>query len=280
MLSPAVQAEISVIDDTGTTLTLQKPAQRIISLSPGLTELIFSAGGGELLKGVVSYSDFPDAAKKITNIGNYNAIDLEKILSLNPDLIVAWETGSPPLQISKLRKLGFNIYISEPREFDDISSTILRLGKLMQTEVIAKSNSDKFQKKLQQLKLKYPKNKTKTQRVFIQIWDQPLMSINGDHLISKIVHQCNGENIFSGTNQLTLTIDIETVLKNNPDIIIATKQGKLGDSWLNRWKQWHFLAAVKNNTLYKINPDHVVRHTPRVLKGIEQVSEYINMEHS
>lgn len=268
--SNLVYAEVSVIDDIGQTIKLKTPAKNIISLSPGLTELVFASGGGDYLKGVVSYSDFPEAAKKLPQIGSYNAVDIEKIVALNPDLVVAWKSGNPPLQISKLKKLGLMVYTSETRNFDDIPSTLLRLGVLMNTTTIANQAATKFNNRLQTLKTRYPKTNDK-KRVFIQIWNQPIMSINGKHLISKIVDQCNGMNIFHDTTQLTLSLDPETIIQKNPDVILVTRQGDLGNSWLSRWKQWTFLNAVKNNQLYTVNPDFVVRHTPRILDGIEQV---------
>lgn len=268
-------AEISVVDDIDHKITLKAPAKRIISLSPGLTELIFSAGGGKYINGVVSYSNYPESAKTIPQIGSYNSIDIEKIVALNPDLIVAWKSGNPPLQISKLKKLGLNVYTSETRNFDDIPSTILRLGILMGTKDTSHKAAETFNNKLIELSKRFPKNNNK-KRVFIQIWNQPIMSINGEHLISKIVEHCNGENIFQDSTQFTLSLDAETIIQKNPDVIFATREGKLGNTWLSRWKKWEFMNAVKNKQLFTVNPDHVVRHTPRVLDGIEQVCGYLH----
>jgi len=268
-------AEISVVDDLGYTVTLTEPAKRIVSLSPGTTELIYNAGGLKYLKGVVSYSDFPKEAKRIPQVGSYNSIDIEKIVALAPDLIVAWDSGNPPLQLSKLKKLGLTIYLSEPRDFDDIPSSILRLGKLMGSNVTAKKNANEFIERLASLKRQYPKAPDK-KSTFIQIWNQPLMSISGEHLISKIVEQCNGKNIFHDTAQLTISLDVETIIQHDPDVIIVTRQGKLGDTWLSRWKKWEFMTAVKSDQLYAVNPDFVVRHTPRILDGIEQVCKLLH----
>ena len=266
---------IRVTDDLGNQIVFNKPVKRIISLSPGTTELIFSAGGGSLLKGVVSYSDFPEAAKSIPQVGSYNSLDLEKIVTLNPELIVAWESGNPPLQISKLRKLGFTVFISEPRKFSDIPSTITRLGKLMGTQDAADKSAQNFNQRFKQLKDKYT-GKYKTKSVFIQIWNKPVMSINGQHLISKIISNCNGRNIFADYPQLTLTPSVETIITLDPDIIIASRLGDIGDSWLKKWKKWGFLKAVKNKQLIKANPDNLVRHTPRILNGMEEVCSLIN----
>lgn len=264
-------AAISVIDDEGNKVSLEAPAKRVISLSPGATELIFAAGGGSAVKGVVSYSDYPPTANTIPQVGSYNAVDIEKILELDPDLVVAWKSGNPPLQISKLKKLGLNVYVSEPRNFESITSTMHRLGVLLGTEKVANAAIEEFQSKLQSLKKRYAKEKSKPKTVFIQIWNQPLMTINGDHLISKIVEFCSGQNIFHDIGSLTLNLDAETVLQKNPDVILVSRDGKLGEQWLSFWTQWSFVNAVKNNQLFTANPDYLVRHTPRIIHGIEQV---------
>lgn len=269
-------AEITVVDDIGHAIKLNQPAKRIVSLSPGITELLFAAGGGANVKGVVSYSDFPEAAKKLPQVGSYNAVDIEKILSLNPDLVVAWKSGNPPLQISKLKKLGLNVFTSEPRNFDNIPDTLVRFGKLMNTESSANKAASDFQDGLSQLTQKYSKDKTKPKSVYIQIWNKPIMTINGEHLISKIFAFCNGHNIFHDVPQLTLNLDVETILQKNPDVIFVTRDGDLGEQWLSQWRKWDFLKAVESKELFAVNPDHLVRHTPRILKGIEQVCGFLH----
>ena len=276
-ISSSCFADISVTDDLGNVVKLNFPAKRIVSLSPGTTELVFSAGGGQYVKGVVSYSDFPEAAKLIPQVGSYNAVDLEKIASLKPDLVVAWGSGNPPLQIQKLKKIGLTVFISEPREFSDIPATIKKLGILMGTEEIAEKKIDDFNSRFSQLTERYT-GKYKQKSVFIQIWNKPVMSISGEHLISKIIKNCNGVNIFENYPQLTLTPSIETIIAKNPDYIIASRQGELGDKWLKRWEQWKFLTSVKNHQLITANPDNLVRHTPRILDGMAEVCALINKD--
>ena len=269
-----VDKAIRVMDDSGAFVSLDKPAIKVISLSPGLTELVAAAGGLDKLQAVVSYSDFPPQVKKLPQAGSYNALDIEKILLLQPDLVVAWKSGNPKHQIEKLKKLGLNVYISEPDDFMDIPDTLLRLGKLMATEKIAQKNAAQFIEQFEQLKKKYPLKKNKS--VFIQIWNKPLMSVNQHHLISKVISLCGGENIFADTLSLTLSPSIESILEKNPDIMIATGMADTSVQWLNRWRQWPFLSAVKNKQLYAATPAHLVRHTPRILLGIEEVCQLIH----
>ena len=276
VLSGSALADIAVQDDAGNTLHLGKPARRVVSLSPGATELLFAAGGGSVVKGVVSYSDYPEAATRLPVVGSYNALDIEKILGLNPDLVVAWGSGNPPMQISRLQTLGLPVFVSEPRNFDDIPKTLLRLGRLLGTREQARRAAEAFRRRLVELKKRYPKNKAREKRVFIQIWNDPPMSINGEHLISKVVEQCNGRNIFHDAQQLTLTLDVETVIKEDPDVIIATRDGALGEKWLQRWRRWKFLNAVRQQALYTVNPSYLVRHTPRILQGMEAVCRLLH----
>lgn len=275
-LSLSAFAQIQVQDDSGEVITLKQPARKVISLSPGLTELIYAAGGAEYIKGAVNFSDYPDAAKKLPQIGGYNALDMEKILILQPDLIVAWKVGNPQHQIKQLKKLGLTVYISEPGDFMDIPRTIIQLGKLMATEAIARQSAKDFTEKFEQLKRthKTPNNEKK-QRTFIQIWNNPVMTVNQHHLISKVVTMCGGQNIFAQTKGLSNSPTIEAILQQDPEIIIATGMAESASKWLQRWQQWPFLKAVKNNRLYAANPNHLVRHTPRILLGIKEVCEQI-----
>jgi len=265
---------IRVVDDSGSPVILDKAAIKVISLSPGLTELVVAAGGLDKLQAVVSYSDFPLQVKNLPQAGSYNALDIEKILILQPDLIIAWQSGNPKHQVEQLKKLGLKVYISEPDDFMDIPDTLLRLGKLMATEKTAQKNAAQFIEQFEQLKKKYQIKKNKS--VFIQIWDKPLMSVNQQHLISKVITLCGGKNIFDNAMSLTLSPSVESILEKNPDIIIATGMADISTQWLNRWRQWPFLKAVKNKQLYAVIAEHLVRHTPRILLGIDEVCQLIH----
>lgn len=265
-------SQINITDDSGQILSLKQPAQRIISLSPGSTELVFAAGAGVHLIGVVSYSDYPIQAKSIPRIGSYDSLDIERILALQPDLVIAWNSGNPDHQIKQLQALGLQVYVSEPRDFKHIPATIRKFGQLMGTQAIADKSATQFEEQFKRLKKKYSADTPKAKvRTFIQIWNNPLMSVNGEHLISKVITFCGGENIFFDAKTLTSTPSIEAILAQNPQVIIATGMAESSKQWLQRWQQWPFISAVKNKRLYAANPDHLVRHTPRILLGIEEV---------
>ena len=143
---------VEVTDDLGHAVVLERSAQRIVSLAPHLTELLYAAGAGARVVGAVDYSDYPAAAKTITRIGAYSNIDLETVVALQPDLIVAWHTGNSPWQIDHLRRLGFTLYLSEPRRLGEIPDTLERLGRLVGTAAAAGRAAKAFRAKHRILK--------------------------------------------------------------------------------------------------------------------------------
>lgn len=265
---------IRLTDDTGAEVVLQQSAKRLISLSPGLTELLFAAGAGEQVQGVVSYSDFPPAAKKIPLVGSYNSLDMERIIALAPDLIFAWQSGNPEAQVKQLKQLGFKVYISEPHELEDIARIIKNMGRLSGNNDHSNKQSNKFIKQLSHLRKTY-QNKPKVS-VFAQIWNKPVMSIGGNHLISHLVELCGGENIFQEHSDLTITPNIESIIEKRPQVILSTGMAKQGHSWLKRWQNWQGIPAVKQQQLYSINPDLLVRHTMRILDGASIMCGYFD----
>ncbi len=267
-------ASVSVIDDSGNTVTLKKPAVRIISLAPHVTESLFSAGAGNKIVGAVSYSDYPEEAKKITRVGGYPSLDIEKIISLKPDLIVAWASGNNTKQVEKLRALNFTVFMSEPRYPQDISNTIQRFGKLAGTEIIASKAANKFLQHYQSLKNQYS-NKSKV-KVFYQIWNKPIMTISGKHLISEIITLCGGDNVFAKLSSLTPSISMEAVIASKAEIIVSGGMGKARPDWIEEWRPWKQLPAVKNNQLYFIDPALMQRVGPRILFGADRLCEFLD----
>lgn len=261
--------DIEVLDDTGRVIRLPHSAKKIISLAPHITELLFSAGAGNLIVGTVEYSDFPKPAQNILRIGTHNKIDLESVLELEPDLIVAWQSGNPSEEVESLMRLGMPVFISEPKKLEDIALNIKRFGNLTGNNDTAKKSATEFYQSLRQLRRKY--SHRKKLRVFYQIWNEPLLTINGDHLISNIIDLCGGHNIFSELLSVAPHVSIESVLAYNPDVIIASGEGNKRPAWLDKWRKWPSLKAVKQDHLFFIPPDIIVRHTVRVLDGASRM---------
>lgn len=265
---------IKAIDDHGDELTLAEPARRIISLAPHITELLFAAGAGNRVVGTVDYSDFPPAAKTIPRVGNYGEINLEALLALRPDLVVAWGSGSPTVQVQQLRQLGIPVYVTEPRKLADIASHIEKLGRLTGTEDTADRAAAEFRERLQALREIYANQREV--EVFYEIWPEPLTTVNGQHLISKVVNLCGGHNVFANLPTLAPQVNVEAILVRDPDAIIASGQGRAKPQWLDAWRrQYPELKAVRAEHLYFINPDLLQRHTPRILKGAKIMCEQL-----
>ena len=265
------ETNIRVVDDTGRTVELKAPAQRIISLAPHITESLFAAGAGEKIIGAVSYSDYPEAAKKIPRVGGYPTLDIERIVSLKPDLVIAWASGNNSKQVKKLISLKLTVFMSEPRYPKDIANTIQRFGQLAGTSDTASKSYDDFMQHYELLKTRYS-NKVKV-KVFYQIWNKPLMTISGKHLISDIIELCGGKNVFSELKILTPRISLESVIASKSEVIVSGGMGKSHPEWLDDWKAWSTLPAVKNKQLYYIDPALMQRVGPRILDGADKLCE-------
>lgn len=266
---------ILIEDDARQTLSFAKPVNRIVSLSPHTTELLFAAGAGDKVVGVVEHSDFPEAAKQLPVVGSGFALDLEKIAALKPDLIVAWHSGNPEKQIEKLKQMGFSVFESEPKNIDDITKTLVRFSQLTGTEVVANQLVKKFHKRHRKLKNDYA-NRTKV-TVFYQIWHDPLMTVGGKHLISYVIELCGGKNIFDELEKPAIKISLESVVQRDPAAIIASETGSDTEfNSLSHWEKWTELQAVKNNHLFLVPPSILQRHGPRILDGAEAVCGFLD----
>lgn len=274
LLVSAARADISVVDDAGRSVTLAQPARRVISLAPHLTELLFAVGAGASLVGVVQYSDHPDAARQVPVIGSSSAVDFEAVLRARPDLIIGWKSGNPAPIIERLSKLNIPLFLSEPRQLDDIPRNMELLGVLLGTSSTAQSAAREFRAELQQLQRGAPA--AKRLKVFYQIWDRPLITVNGDHMISALLTLCGGQNIFAALPLLAPQIDIEAVIGADPDVIIASGSGGGDDHGLQQWGRWPSMRAVRNQQLFFVEPDWVQRATPRILKGARRICDILD----
>ena len=271
--SAALAAEIRIADGRSGSVSLKKPAQRIISLAPNVTELLFAAGAGERVVGAVEYSNYPEAAQRIARIGDSAQLDLERIIALKPDLIVVWRNGNAQRQLEKLLQLGIPVFYSEARRLSDIASGIEQLGRLADTQTVALRTAGAFMERAAELRQRYAGRAPVT--VFYQIWDKPLMTVNADHLISDVIRLCGGKNVFADLKPIAPVIATEDVLAADPEAIGGTtaEVGQAGD--LDGWKSWPRLKAVAGGNLFVIHSDLISRDTPRILAGAEQMCEQL-----
>lgn len=272
--SAAVAAGIRLADDSGRSVTLKQSAQRIISLAPHMTELLFAAGAGEHVVGTVEYSNYPAAAQRIPRIGDSAQLDLERIVALKPDLIVVWQNGNAQRQLDKLLRLGIPVFYNASRRLSDIARAIEQLGRLAGTETIALPTARAFVAREAELRQRYAGRGLVT--VFYQIWDKPLMTVNGDHLISDVIRLCGGQNVFADLKLLTPVISTEAVLAADPEAIggVTAEAGQAGN--LDGWKKWPRLKAAARDNLFVIPADLITRNTPRILDGAQQLCEQLD----
>lgn len=259
---------LEVTDDTGRSVHLETSAQRILALSPHATELIFAAGAAGKLVGAVAYSDYPAAAKELPRTGDAARLDRERILALRPDLVIAWDSGNQEKDLDWLKRIGIPVYRSEPRRLEQIARNIEHIGLLAGTEKAAEKSAAQFRDRLKDLRLRYGREKPVT--VFYQLWPSPLMTVNGDHIISEVLRLCGGRNLFPELPVLAAQISREAVILANPQAIIAGADPGAADPLAN-WRGWPNIDAVKNGHLYRVASDLIHRHTPRILDGAEQI---------
>jgi iron complex transport system substrate-binding protein len=272
--APYVYAEVSALDDLGERMTLANPARRIISLAPHITELLFAAGAGGQIVGVVDHSDYPPAAQNILRIGAYNSVSHEALIALTPDLIVAWHSGNGSEQIRRLRALGLNVYANEPRKLPDIARSLVDFARLSGHLETGSQAAEQFLSTYREL---HRRNQDRSiVRVFYQVWNQPLITMNGKHVISDVIRLCGGENVFEDAIPLAPRISVESVLRLDPDVIVASGMAQARPEWLDMWTAWPSIKAVRNNHLYYIPPDLLQRHTPRLLDGAKTLCKQLD----
>lgn len=264
---------LGVSDDAGQRVDLARPAARIVSLAPHLTELLFAAGAGGQIVGASQYSDYPEAAKKLPQVGGYELPDLETIIALKPDLVVAWQSGNPPAQVARLKALGIPVFVSEPRHIQDVATSIERLGILSGHEQEAARAARDFRRRHAVLAARYAGRPPV--RVFYQIWAHPIMTVNGAHLIADVMKLCGAVNVFSALPALTPTLSEEAVLGADPDAIVASGMDGARPPWLDEWRRWPGMRAVRNGHLYFVPPDLLHRNGPRILDGAGQFCERV-----
>jgi len=267
-LSPA-RAEVRVTDDYGREVRLAAPAQRVVSLAPHLTELMYAAGAGARLVGALEYSDYPPAAKRLPRVGSEASIDLEALVALRPDLVITWPNAGSARAVERIAAFGIPVFRSEPRELEDIARTMETLGRLAGTQAAAGAAAKAFRERAARIERAHAHRPRV--RVFYQVWDRPLVTVNGEHVISKAIRLCGGENVLAALPALAPEIDRELVLRADPEVIVASGADGARPEWLDHWKAFPGLAAVRQSNLYTVRPELLQRHTPRLLEGAEEL---------
>ena len=266
-------SEISVVDDQGSLVVLPAPAQRIISLAPNLTEVLFYVGAGEQIVGADEYSNYPKQAKNIIRVNNHASANYELILSLKPDLIVAWGSGNGEQIIGRIKELGLPLFVLETRKMDAIPNLFSRLGHLTGHDEMAAQKAQDFTQRLNGLRETY--GSQAAVRTFYQIWNDPFITLNGDHLVSDVIELCGGVNVFGEAIPLVPYVNIEAIMAADPQVIIASGSSENNEQWRDSWKNWQGISAVTSGNIYLIPPDLMQRHSNRILEGAEYMCDFL-----
>jgi len=270
-------AAITLPQANGETLTLPIQAQRIITLAPNLAELVFAAGAGERLKAVVEYSDFPEQVKQIPRIGDAFRIDLERIIELEPDLVIAWKSGNPQTALQKLELLGTTVWQIEITRPEEIADAVENISRAAGTQSIGQPVARLLRDKLAGLR---HQNADKSPvDFFYQIAPRPLYTINGQHIISRSLEVCGGVNIFSELPTLAPQISRESVILANPRAMIAPEISGAPPA-LAAWQDWPRLQAVQNKTMLYLPADEISQATPRLLDSIDLACKLLDQVRS
>lgn len=269
-------ASVTVPDDRGKSLRLAAPATRIISISPHLTEIAFAAGAGSRLIAVSEYSDYPPEARRLPRVGDGARVDIERILSLKPDLVLAWKSGNQAGDIRKLERLGVSVWVTEPVRLADISRLLRGVAELAGVTEAGAHAAGAYESELRRLGGHTGGGAPKIPplRVFYEIWHQPLLTVSGAHMISDAIALCGGENVFAEVPVLTPSVSLESVLVARPQLVLGGGSANGEADFLARWKRMP-LAALRTVPARYIDPDAIQRQSPRILEGVRTICAHI-----
>lgn len=242
--------------------------KRIISLSPSTTEMAFAAGLGENLVGVSAYSDYPEQAKSIEKVASWNGVNLERIVALKPDLILAWRGGNPKRPLDQLEHLGIPIFYSDPQNIDDIADDLDKLAQLSTTPDKGRQAAAQLRQDVQSLKEKYQQDKPKP--VFFQLGQHPIFTASAKTLQSEVITLCGGNNIFANSPAQWPQVSREQVLTRKPDYILISGDEKEQAAVKAFW--YPQLEAK----IISIDADNFYRGSPRILEAARSLCEQLN----
>jgi len=268
---------LTAVDDAGRSVVLERPPERVITLAPSLTELVFAAGGGATLVGVSALSDFPEQARSIARVGDAGRIDVERVLSLKPDLVLVWQRGNLGRELEQLERAGVRLFQLEPQRLDDVIGAIERLGTLLGHEVEASRRAAALRAELARLRQAHARSAPVT--VFYQVWQQPLMTVNGQQIVNDILGVCAGRNVFAGLAPLVPIVSTESVVAADPEAILTASETTGQAAWQRDpaspsfalWRRQTHMVAVRRGWLYTLNGDAISRQGPRIVDGAAAV---------
>jgi len=266
------------IDDAGRRIELSAPAQRVITLAPNLTELVYAVEGGSTMVGTVNTSDHPEAAKAVVRIGDHQRLDVERILALKPDLVLVWLHGNAGRELAQLEAAGLRLFYLDPRRLDEIAQALERVGALLGREAQGRRQAAQLRDAIAELRASHAKAAPVT--VFHQVWSRPLMTLNDEHVVSEVIALCGGRNVFGGLPQLVPQLSVESVVAANPEVMFTARESATeGPGWRRdprlaafaTWAAFPKLTAVRRGWMYSLPGDAISRQGPRIVEGVRAV---------
>ncbi len=268
---------LTVQDDTGQTVVLPNTPTRIVSLAPGATEMLFAAGAGKRLIATVEYANEPPAARQIPRIGDVVAVDMERLLSLRPEVVVVWPGGGNPAQTEEIRRMHIPLYRQQVNSLADLPKSIRRLGLLAGTMPAAEKAATELESRLATLARAYGSGKHPS--VLLEVWNHPIYTVGGTHIISDALRLCGARNVFGELRDQGPAVEVEAVVARNPDIIIAAAPPGTGAEWLEDWRRFTTLRAVRTNNLIVFEDLRLTRLGPSVVDATEELCKVLAAAH-
>jgi iron complex transport system substrate-binding protein len=272
------EAGRSFKDDVGREIVIPDAPMRLVSLAPNITEILYALGLGERIVGVTRFSDFPEAAKHKPRVGTYVNFNIEKIVGLNPDLIIATYGGNPKAAIFQLEKLGFAVFVTKAETVEDALFTIERIGMI--TDSIERATE-----LVSRLKERIRAVADRTQKaprplVFLQINARPLMTAGAGSFHHQVIELAGGRNLAGESSVRYPQYSIEDVLQKGPDYILISTMDRSGlfEQQKADWLRWEGIPAVRNKRIYSVDSDLIDRASPRIVDGLEKMARLIHPE--
>ena len=263
---PALQLQ----DDDQYTLQLTQPAQRIVSLAPGATAMLFAAGAGDRVVGTSAYSDEPEAAKRIERVGDAQSFDLERILALHPDVVVVWSGGTSPTQLARMQGVGLRIYRQRLARLDDIPASLMRLGRLAGTQGLAQAAAGELTQRIAALRARYLQAAPAT--VLIQVWDHPIYTVGRTEIITDVIHACGYRSMYEDLADPAPAVTLESVLSRDPQIILALPpDASSGRDWVAAWRAFPSMRAERSGSVVSWTDPRLSRLGPSIVDAAEDL---------
>lgn len=252
----------------------QKQQRRIIALAPHIVESLYQIGAGEQIIGTTDHADYPAVAENILRVGNYARLQIEKIIQLKPDLVIAWRTGNPADDLERLEKYGLNVIYSDPRKLADVASELLMLGKVTGREEMAEKYANEYLDKLNKISSTYRDQAPIS--VFYELWARPIRTVAKNAWLQQQIELCGGANPFAKATDDYPSVGLEQVLVTLPQVVIQPDPHSSDSPDGLNWRQWRHIPAVQHDFIFHPNPDKTHRMTGRMLDEVVIMCEQIH----